>query len=85
MSALTPRKFDEDIAATIQTTAQENATAEPTDGDELERWFVHPQSGIVVPFYFDKEVMIIGGNRSSIKINTAPASVGANTYMVGEE
>jgi hypothetical protein len=45
MSANTPKKLDDSIADSVLTTAQDNATVEPTAGDVLDVVDVHPQNG----------------------------------------
>jgi hypothetical protein len=87
MSALTPVLLnDDDADTTINTTAQQNATVEPTAGNEVKRWFVHPQTGFVwqaQPFF--DEILIKGGDRLGVKFATAPASVDCNFYVDFEE
>jgi len=68
---------------TIQTTAQKTASAEPTAGDVLRRYNIHPQTG--AEFKFDpKEIEIPGGTRLAIRC-TAPAAVNVTAFMDATE
>lgn len=83
-SALTPVKMDDSVAETIQTSAQHDFTAEPTAGDVLESYNVHPQQGIAMIYPLGQEPIIGGGDRLGIECN-APAAVNCRAYMVFEE
>jgi hypothetical protein len=83
-TSVTPRKTDDDVATAIQSTAGENATAEPTYGDILKEIHVHPQSGYEVHIPFGKEIVIGGGDRLAIRC-TAPAVVNVAAWMECEE
>jgi hypothetical protein len=75
----------EDVGSeTIQMTAQKTATAEPTAGDVLRRYEVHPQAGIEVKYGFDEELLIPGGGRLGLRV-TAPANVNAVGHFSCEE
>jgi hypothetical protein len=68
---------------TIQTTSQKNATVEPTAGDVLRRYEVHPQTG--AEWKFDpKEIEMAGGTRLGIRC-TAPAGVNVVASIDAEE
>lgn len=67
MSSATPVK-DSAGSETIQTTAQKNATAEPTAGDVLNRWEHHPQSGSFVEKFDKREIEIPGGTRLGLRV-----------------
>lgn len=84
MSSATPVKEDPGCDETIQTTAQKNATAEPTAGDVLRRYQVHPQVGIEIKFGADEEIIIPGGGRLGLRV-TAAATVNALGHMTFEE
>lgn len=73
-----------DFTGTIQLTATENFSAEPTDGDILRQWEIHPTSGIDYTFPLGQEPVMQGGTRLGIKI-TAPAGVGCLASMLLEE
>jgi hypothetical protein len=68
MSSLTPRKVDDDIATNLQTTAQHTATAEPTSGNLLDQWYIHPQAGVEHDLPLGQEFIIGGGDRVGIVI-----------------
>jgi hypothetical protein len=84
MSALTPVTLDDDLAETVQTTAQHTATAEPTAGNILATWAIHPQTGLVYQVPKADEIMIKGAGRLGL-CTTAPNSVNADAYLKFEE
>lgn len=71
MSVATPVKNDSSDDETLQTTAQKNATAEPTAGDVLEEFEVHPQTQYRCFYPFGQEIVVPGGTRIGIEC-TAP-------------
>ena len=83
-SALTPVKLDDSLAETLQTTAQQDFTAEPTAGDVVDVVEVHPQSGYEVIYPLGQEVIIGGGDRLGIEC-TAPDAVNVRAKIVFEE
>lgn len=83
MSSATPC-MDGVGSETVQTTAQKTATAEPTAGNILRRYDIHPQTGLAVAFGPDEEILIPGGGRLGIRC-TAPASVNVTGYITVEE
>ncbi len=75
MSSATPVKAPRsDEGETLQSTAQYNATAEPTAGDVDRTFHVHPQLGFIYEFPYGDFLKIPGGGRLGIKCNF-PASV----------
>ena len=85
MSALTLVKYPADeYAETLQTTAQHTATVEPTAGDVLRSFEVHPQLGKETVFSFAREIKIGGGDRLGIRV-TAGASINAIVSALGWE
>lgn len=80
----TPKKIDDSLAETLQTTANDNATAEPTSGDVLWAGEVHPQAGYSEILPLGQEFIIGGGDRLGIRC-TAPAGVNARAIMKFEE
>lgn len=84
MSALTPKKDPDDSDETLQATAQENASAEPTTGDEIDGRYVHPQTGAAATYRYDHPIKIGGGDRLGIRV-TAGVSVNAIVTMHCEE
>jgi hypothetical protein len=83
MSALTLVK-GEDSTETLEVTAQHTATAEPTAGDVLETFYVHPQGGRDWQAPFAKPFSITGGTRLGVRV-TAAASVSALVTVKGSE
>lgn len=73
MSALTPKLWDKDMQETIQSTAQSNATAEPSAGDLLASECVHPQTGFYWQAPFGKELKVQGGGRVGMRLVTPAA------------
>lgn len=85
MSALTPVKVRPGGAAeTIQSTAQHTATVEPTAGDVLDVFEIHPQSGFDGWLPLTGEIDMAGGTRLGIEC-TAPAVVNARAKIWFEE
>lgn len=75
MTSATPVE-ETNTGTILQTTAQRNATAEPTAGNVLRRYEVHPQSGIIEKFTIEDEIIVPGGGRLGLRV-TAPAAVNA--------
>lgn len=63
--------------ATIQTSAQQDFTAEPTPGNILEALNIHPQAGVVYDFPFDEPIWVAGGGRLGLRVIT-PSGVNPN-------
>ncbi len=82
-SALTPVKVDDSLPETLQTTARDKVTVEPTTGDVLDAVQVHPQQGWKE---VDSDYIYIvgGGDRLGIRV-TAPAAVNCKASMKFEE
>jgi hypothetical protein len=83
MTARNPLKT-KDTSTALQATGQVNATAEPTAGDVLKTFHLHPQAGAIIPLDFDKEIEVPGGGRLGMRI-TAPANVNCLGGFEGEE
>lgn len=83
MSSATPVE-ETTTGTTVQTTAQKNATVEPTAGNVLRRWEVHPQSGLIEKFTIEDELLIAGGGRLGLRV-TAPAAVNVLAQISVEE
>lgn len=83
-SSLSPVKLDDSIAETLQTTALQDFSVEPTSGDVLESYQVHPQQGFMMVYPLGQEPIIGGGDRLGIEV-TAPAAVNARAFIVFEE
>ena len=87
MSANTPKKRDDSLAETLQFTAQDNASAEPTSGDILWAGEIHPQTGYEKLYPLGQEPIIGGGDRMAIRCTVPSGSAGVNAraYMHFEE
>lgn len=85
MSAATPVRDGDPGSETLQTTAQKNATVEPTAGNILRRWLFHPQGGgMERSFGYDERITIPGGTRLGLRC-TAPQAVNVVGHMLFEE
>lgn len=85
MTALTTEVKDPDGAAeTIQTTAFTVDSAEPTVGDVLLDFYVHPQTGYTWQAPFGQDIRIPGGGRLGVVV-TAGADVSCSVTAVCEE
>ena len=79
--ALTLVKHDDDDGATIQATALEDIDgSEPTGGDDLDHWLIHPQSGVDFVYPLGLEPRIGAGDRIGLKL-TAPSAVNCRPKM----
>lgn len=83
MTSRTPLKT-KDRSTALAATGQENATANPTAGDILKTFHVHPQAGVIYPFNIDGEIEIAGGARLGLNL-TAPANVNCLATINFEE
>lgn len=84
MSSLTPVKGDDGVSDTLDTTAQHTATAEPTAGDILRAWTVHPQTGLVYIAPPGAPITAPAAGRIGLRV-TAANSVNADCYVAFEE
>lgn len=80
----TPLKT-KDTSTSLSSTGSENASAEPTSGDILVTFHIHPQSGVIysVPLP-DGELEIPGGARLGLAI-TSPTTINCLATIKGEE
>lgn len=69
---------------TLQSTGQHTATAEPTAGDVLREWLIHPQSGAEISLELGSPIEIDGGGRLGLRC-TAPATVNVRAQIDFEE
>lgn len=83
-SALTLNKLVASDTETIQSTASENATVEPTKTTVLDQWLIHPQMGIDLTYAFGQEKVVNGGSRVALEI-TAPAVVNVRAKIDFDE
>lgn len=84
MTSLTPKKADDSIADTLDTTAQHTATAEPTGSDVIRDWRVHPQTGLVEQISDMAPIIVGAGDRIGLRV-TAGVSVTCASYLCFEE
>lgn len=70
---------------TIQTTVQKNATAEPTLGDIIESFEVHPQTGYRVFYPMGQEIVIPGGGRLGFRVASATLTYSCTVEVDAEE
>jgi hypothetical protein len=84
VSALTLVKSNNSDDETIQTTASHTASAEPTAGDILMAFTVHPQAGFVWQAPPGGEIIIPGGGKVGIRATTSTTQTAAVTVK-GEE
>lgn len=84
MTGLTLVKDNSNDDETPEVTAQHTATSEPTAGDVLDSFYVHPQQGRLWQAPFAKPFVIPGGTRLGIRV-TAAASVNAIVKAVLDE
>jgi hypothetical protein len=83
-TALTLNKLLSVDTETIQTTATENSSAEPTKTTVLDEWLIHPQQGIDLTLAMAQEHWVIGGTRVALEV-TAPAVVSCRAKLLCEE
>jgi hypothetical protein len=83
-TALTLNKTVSSDSETIQTTATENTTVEPTKTTVLDQWKVHPQMGLDLTYAFGQEKFVVGGGRVALEMN-APANVNVKAKIDFEE
>lgn len=73
---------DENDAETIQTTGKVNYSADPTLGNIIKTWEVHPQTGLIVYFPLGEELVIKGGNKLGVACTAAQSqTVSVNLYI----
>lgn len=80
MTALTVVKANDSDADTLDTTAQHTATAEPTAGDVLRTWAVHPQTGLIYQPSDEGPIHVGAGDRVGLRVNAANG-VDADAYI----
>ena len=77
-------KVNEGDNETIQTTGKHTYTVEPTVGDVIEVWEVHPQTGLVVFYPQGEEPVVIGGNVIGLRCTAAQAQTVAANFTIDE-
>jgi hypothetical protein len=83
-SALTLVKADNSVADTLDTTAQKTVTVEPTAGDVLKAFTVHPQTSVIYPIPPDAPLLCGAADRIAVRA-TAPNAVVCDVTVVFEE
>lgn len=84
-SSLTPKKLDDSMPESIQSTCfQDAGSAQPTAGDLVRQQKVHPQGGWEEIFAKGDEITIPGGERLGFFV-TAAAGVNAVVEVICEE
>jgi hypothetical protein len=86
MTARAPLKT-KDTSTALGSTGQfgSGTTTEPTNGDLLKTFHIHPQAGVVYPLPLpDGEIELPGGGRLGLVV-TAPAAVNCLATIYGEE
>lgn len=84
MSSLTLVKADDSNGDTFDTTAQHTATVEPTGGDVVRTYAVHPQTGAVIPITDRAPIIVGAGDRIGLRV-TAANDVNADAYVCFSE
>lgn len=77
MTSLTPQKTCSSDSESLNTTAQKNATAEPTAGNVLRSFFYNEQTW--VPIIFDPPLPVVGGTRMGVR--ATPGTLTATTHI----
>lgn len=81
-SSLTLRKTDDSIADTFDTTGQHAFSAEPSAGEILRSFRVHPQ--LSLPYPFAEPIIVGAGDRIGLRV-TAENDVKAEAHLCFEE
>jgi len=83
-TTLTLVKWNDDDTETIQTTATNNATVEPTSTDVVMQEQVHPQGGFNWQAQYGKAIVVPGGGRLAIAVKSGAVVNGAVRMLVEE-
>ena len=67
-----------------QTTAQHTATAEPTAGDVLDVYKIHPQSGVFEYLPIGEDIVVKGGGRLGIEATATQAQTMFVKWLIEE-
>jgi hypothetical protein len=70
---------------TLQSTVQVNATVEPTPGDIIESFEVHPQTGMYKFYPSGQEIIVPNGGRLGFKVTSAALTYLATVELDAEE
>ncbi len=86
MTALSPTAEDTSLPEAIQATGQRDATAEPTAGNLVKSWEIHPQSGVIWQPALGDELIVGGANRLGLRLNASSGGTPkAKAYIRYEE
>ena len=69
----TPTKADNTIDETLQMTGAKNFSVEPTVGDVLKDFYIHPQGGVNFSYLLDSPIIVPGGTRCALEMTAAQA------------
>ena len=83
-SALTLVKEDDSQAETPLSTALQTYTVEPTLGNVIRAFYIHPQTGVIFQLPLGDEIRVGGGKRLAVRC-TAPAAVNVTACVRFEE
>lgn len=79
-------KWDPDSPTALVTSFNTFSSTEPTAGDVLAEYQVHPQSGMVVQYPLGREPVMGAATTSRIAIDVlSPGAINASAYIVWEE
>jgi len=84
-SSLTPVLVEGTNSGTIQSTAQDTFAAEPTAGDVLKRWHIHPQQGIVYQPLGAEGFTVPAAGYIGIRVVAPATAVDVAAYIEFEE
>ena len=84
-TARTLAKSDESDSNAIDASGQTIFTAEPTAGDVLRPFEVHPQTGLCYLVPDPPKLTVKGGNRVGLRVVTPGAAVSVTGYLEFEE
>lgn len=66
----TPSKIDPSQAESLLTGGLQLFTAEPTPGDIVDAWYIHPQAGVINPLPMGQEHKIGGAGRLGLRVTS---------------
>ncbi len=84
LTSVTAVLQEKSLSETLQATGGKNASSEPSAGDVLKTFYVHPQAGYEWPAPYGQEMIVQGGGRIGLEV-TAPATVNCSATFLYEE
>jgi hypothetical protein len=84
VTSATPVKADGHNGSTIQATGGKNASAEPTPGDVLRVWYVHPQTGLDYIVADQAPISVGPAGRLGLRVTSAN-DIATDCYIAFEE